>query len=192
MRFCSVFRSRARLMLQRRNENDRWHSARGDLPIDHEGPVDVVFEPFDDARIERPIAEIFASIANRHGDKVAIVDETTSLTYRALRSAAFHLARRIDTLVPPGRPVGILLPNNALFPVAALACLTVGRPYVPIDPTYPPIRADQIREEAGLSAIIFNRIDGQIFYGGSSLPCLDIGTSLLDGADNQPSVIASP
>ncbi len=179
-------------MLQRRNDDDRWHIPHGDLAIDHEGPIDVVFDRFDDDRIERPIAELFNQIASRHGSKIAIVDETTSLTYRELQRASFHLARRIDALVPPGRPVGILLPNNALFPVAALACLTVGRPYVPIDPTYPSIRADQIREEAGLSAIIINRIDGQIFYGGSSLPCLDIGTSLLDGADNQPSVIASP
>jgi acyl-coenzyme A synthetase/AMP-(fatty) acid ligase/thioesterase domain-containing protein len=178
-------------MLQRRDENDRWHVARGDLPIDHEGPIDVAFDRFDDDRVERPIAEIFASIVSRHGDKIAVVDETTSLTYRKLQGASSHLARRIDALVPPGRPVGILLPNNALFPVAALACLTAGRPYVPIDPTYPSIRADQIREEAGLSAIIFNRIDGKVFYGGSTLPCLDIGTSLLDDAGNQPAVIAS-
>jgi acyl-coenzyme A synthetase/AMP-(fatty) acid ligase/thioesterase domain-containing protein len=179
-------------MLQRRNDDDRWHIARGDLPIDHDGPTDVAFDRFDDDRIERPIAELFNQIAIRHAGKAAIVDETTSLTYRELRNASFHLARRIDAVVPPGKPVGILLPNNALFPVAALACLTVGRPYVPIDPTYPSIRADQIREEAGLSAIIFNRVDGQIFYGGSSLPYLDIGTSLLDGADIPPPAIANP
>jgi acyl-coenzyme A synthetase/AMP-(fatty) acid ligase/thioesterase domain-containing protein len=168
--------------------DDGWHTPRGDLAIDHEGPTDVAFDRFDDAWIERPIIELFHQVAVRHLDKIAIVDETTRLTYRELQRASLHLARRIDALVPPGKPVGLLLPNNALFPVAALACLAVGRPYVPIDPTYPSIRADQIRQEAGLAAMIIDRIDGKVFHGGGSLPCLDIGTSLDDAADQAPLV----
>jgi acyl-coenzyme A synthetase/AMP-(fatty) acid ligase/thioesterase domain-containing protein len=166
-----------------RKGNDGWQTAPGDLAIDQEGPTDVAFERFDDVDVERPIIELFNQIVARYGNKTAVVDEATRLTYRELQRASIHLGRRIDALVPPGRPVGLLLPNNALFPVAALACLAVGRPYVPIDPTYPQTRADQIREEAGLSAMIIDRIDGQVFYGGGSLPCLDVGSSL-DGTDD--------
>lgn len=168
-----------------------WRTSLGDLAIDHDGPTDCAFEPFDDAWIERPIVELFNRVAARHGDKLATVDETTRLTYRELQGASLHLARRIDALVPPGKPVGLLLPNTALFPVAALACLATGRPYVPIDLAYPSIRIDQIREEAGLSAMIIDRIDGKVFYEGSSLPCLDIGTSL-DGAADELPLVASP
>ena len=173
-----------------RTEDDGWQIPRGDLAIDHEGPTDVAFDPFDDARIELPIIEQFNQIVTRHGDKIAIVDETTSLTYRELQRASFHLAGRIDALVPPGKPVGLLLPNDALFPVAALACLAIGRPYVPIDPAYPQARIDQIKEEAGLSAMVINRVAGNVFHGGGSLPCLDIGTSL-DETDQQIAFVAN-
>jgi acyl-coenzyme A synthetase/AMP-(fatty) acid ligase/thioesterase domain-containing protein len=172
--------------MHNRDGDDGWRSPRGDLAIDHEGPTDIAFEPFDDAWIERPIGAIFNEVAARHGDKLATVDEARRLTYRQLQRASQHLARRIDALVGAKRPVGILLPNNALFPLAALACLTAGRPYVPIDPTYPSARIDQIREEAGLAAMIIDRIDGGVFYGGGALPCLDIGSSLDDSGEQQP------
>src|ERR1700758_1831616 len=169
--------------MHNRDGDDGWRSPRGDLAIDHEGPTDIAFEPFDDAWIERPIGAIFNEVAARHGDKLATVDEARRLTYRQLQRASQHLARRIDALVGAKRPVGILLPNNALFPLAALACLTAGRPYAPIDPTYPSARIDQIGEEAGLAAMIIDRIDGEVFFGGGSLPCLDIGSSLDDAGE---------
>ena len=172
--------------MRNRNGDDGWQSPRGDLSIDHEGPADVAFKRFDDAWIERPISSLFDDAAACHGDKLATVDETRSLTYRQLQRASQHLARRVDALVAAKRPVGILLPNNALFPLAALACLAAGRPYVPIDPSYPPARIDQIREEAGLAAMIIDRIGGEVFYGGGSLPCLDIGSSLDEAVEAEP------
>jgi acyl-coenzyme A synthetase/AMP-(fatty) acid ligase/thioesterase domain-containing protein len=168
----------------------KWQTSPRDLPLDHDGPIEIPFEPWPDSSIDRPIIEIFNEVAARHGDKTAIVDESTRLTYRALQNAALHLARRIDALVPVGRPVGILLPNNALFPLAAIACLAAGRPYVPIDPTFPQARIDDIREEAGLSAMIFDRVEGRIFDGAGSLPCLDIGSSL-DGVGEHVAATAS-
>ena len=126
--------------------DDGWRGSRADLPLDHQGLADVVFEQFDDVWVERPIVDRFNQIVAHYGDKTAVVDEITQLTYRELQRASFHLACRIEALVPTGQPVGILLPNNALFPLAALACLAVGRPYVPIDPQYPRTRIDRIRQ----------------------------------------------
>src|SRR5882757_4475704 len=143
------------------NDDKGWKFANRDLALDDGGPTDVSFEPFDVAGLDKPIIELFDRVVARHGDKLATVDEITKLTYRELQRASRHLARRIEHLVPPGKPVGVLLPHNALFPVAALACLGARCPYVPIDPTYPPARIEQIREEAGLSAMIIDRIDGE-------------------------------
>jgi acyl-coenzyme A synthetase/AMP-(fatty) acid ligase/thioesterase domain-containing protein len=168
-----------------------WQTSPSDLPLDHDGPNQVPFEPWNDAWVDRPIVEIFNEVADRYGDKIAVVDNSTRLTYRALQRASLHLARRIDALVPAGKPVGIVLPNNALFPLAAIACLAAGRPYVPIDPTFPQARIDDIRAEAGLSAVIFDRIDGKIFDGAGALPCLDIGSSL-DGDGEQFPTMANP
>jgi acyl-coenzyme A synthetase/AMP-(fatty) acid ligase/thioesterase domain-containing protein len=177
--------------MRNRNGDDGWQSPRGDLSIDHEGPTDIAFQRFDDEWIERPISSLFNDAAARHGDKLATVDETRSLTYRQLQRASQHLARRVGALVAAKRPVGILLPNNALFPLAALACLAANRPYVPIDPSYPPARIDQIRGEAGLAAIIIDRIGGEVFYNGGSLPCLDIGSSLDEAVEAQPLAAAA-
>ncbi len=168
---------------------DRWRTCRDDLPLDHDGPAGVAFEPFEAAWIERPIAERFERIAVRYADKLAVADDVTRLTYRELRRTAHHLAGRIQGLVPAGRPVGILLPNSALFPAAALACLAAGRPYVPLDPSYPPARIAHIIREAGLAALVIDRVAGNVNYAAGSLPCLDIGSSL-DGDD--PAFAASP
>ena len=86
--------------------------------------------------------------------------------------------------------MGILLPNNALFPVAAFACLAAGRPYVPIDPSYPQARIDDIRNEAGLAAIISDQVDGNVLGGAGPLPWLDIGSSL-DADDDTSLPVAS-
>jgi len=59
---------------------------------------------------------------------------------------------------------------------------------VPIDPSYPSTRIEGIREEAGLAAMVIDRIDGKVFYDGDLLPCLDIGTSLDSAADELPPV----
>jgi acyl-coenzyme A synthetase/AMP-(fatty) acid ligase/thioesterase domain-containing protein len=168
------------------NDDKGWKFANRDLALDDGGPTDVSFEPFDVAGLDKPIIELFDRVVARHGDKLATVDEITKLTYRELQRASRHLARRIEHLVPPGKPVGVLLPHNALFPVAALACLGARCPYVPIDPTYPPARIEQIREEAGLSAMIIDRIDGEVLDAGGVLPYLDIGTSLGEASEGPP------
>ena len=172
-------------MLSSSSSGDKgWQSAAPDLAIDHEGPADIGFDHFPDEWIDRPIIELFDQVVARYGDKQATVDERRTLTYRELQLASRHLARRIKRLVGPDKPVGILLPNNALFPVAALACLGAGHPYVPVDPTYPAARIRQIREEAGLAAMIIDRIDGEVVDAGG-LPCLDLGSSLGE-TDDQP------
>jgi len=172
-------------MLSSSSSGDKgWQSAAPDLAIDHEGPADIGFDHFPDEWIDRPIIELFDQVVARYGDKQATVDERRTLTYRELQLASRHLALRIKRLVGPDKPVGILLPNNALFPVAALACLGAGHPYVPVDPTYPAARIRQIREEAGLAAMIIDRIDGEVVDAGG-LPCLDLGSSLGE-TDDQP------
>lgn len=133
---------------------ESWSSAGSLTPLDVEGPVNVGFDRFDDAWIDRPIIERFETIALRYADRTALTDKGNSLRYREVRSRAYTLARRIDAVAPYGRPIGILMPHNAFFPVAALACLAAGRPFVPIDLKYPAARINSIIEEGGLAAVI--------------------------------------
>jgi amino acid adenylation domain-containing protein len=154
-----------------------WSSASEAIPLDFAGPVDIIFDRFEDAWTELPINERFEQIALRHAERIAVDDGTTRLTYRALRRAAYNLALRIETLTPPGRPVGILLPHNALFPLAALACLAIGRPYVPIDLKYPVARIHDVLREAGAAAVILDASADTEQIVPAALPQIDIGSA---------------
>lgn len=139
---------------------EKKHSwTRADNPIlpDTERPADFNINPFDDTWAQRPISVRFEEVAALHENRLAVNDGSQSLAYGELLRCARYFAQRIDASTEPGRPVGILLPHNACFPAAALACLAAGRPYVPIDLKYPQARVEAIIHEAGLQVIIIER-----------------------------------
>jgi len=133
-----------------------WIKTDKHISLDGGGPAEVAFDYFDASWMERPIGERFEHIAARYPNRLAVADYANRLSYEELRGRVRSLARRIGEQTPPAQPVGILMPHNALFPVAALACLSAGRPYVPIDLKYPAARIDSIIQEARLSAVILD------------------------------------
>lgn len=133
-----------------------WSSAGDAIPLDWAGPVDIAFARFEDEWIASPMVERFEQVALRYANRIAVDDGKTRLTYRALRCAVYRLAQHIETVTPAGRPVGILLPHNAYFPLAALACLAIGRPYMPIDLKYPAARIHEMIGEAGMSTVVLD------------------------------------
>src|SRR5437899_2732932 len=54
----------------------------------------------------------------------------------------------------PGDLIGILLPTSSMFPLAMLACLAAGRPFVALDPRYPGNWLGQVLEDARPALII--------------------------------------
>ncbi|MEU4342400.1 amino acid adenylation domain-containing protein [Nocardia sp. NPDC023852] len=71
-------------------------------------------------------------------DKIAVVFENSSLTYRELDLNSNRLAHLLcDRGVGPGDRVALLLPRSLDAIVAILAVLKTGAAYVPIDSTYP-------------------------------------------------------
>jgi amino acid adenylation domain-containing protein len=131
-----------------------WFSADSMVPLDFDGPVGLAFDRFGDEWIERPIMERFERIAAQYPHRLAVADNENRLTYAELRQRAYALAQRIADAATGDGPIGILLPHDASFPVAALGCLAAGRAYVPIDLKYPAARIDAIIREAGVAAVI--------------------------------------
>ncbi|MBV9829686.1 MAG: non-ribosomal peptide synthetase [Alphaproteobacteria bacterium] len=123
-------------------------------PCDLNGPVERAYRPFDRRQIERPIFELFGDTVARQPDHVAIDDGGGQLTYRQVYDGASRLARILVRLGGERRPVGVLLPNDASYPVAVLACLAAGLPCVVLDSYYPASRNAAIIADAGLSALI--------------------------------------
>ncbi len=154
--------------------NDDWRSvAEGD-------PVDWLrgkFARFDSAYLDQPIIKRFREIALRYAHKIAVTDGSLSLTYHQLHGSVLHLANRLDQCVPPNRPVAIVLPQGALFSVAALACLAAGRPFAPIDRNYPRIRNLKILRELEPGAVIVGHTADT--HGlNVGVPCIGIERSL--------------
>jgi len=129
------------------------------IPLDRNGPETVGFEPFLKEWCERPAVELFATAAARYSDRVACEDIDTRLTFGEVWAAALRLAAIVDAAVPPGAPVGVLLPNQASYAVAVLACLGAARPCILIDRNYPQDRVGRIVRDAGLAAIVLRQSD---------------------------------
>ena len=102
----------------------------------------------------RPIVAQFERVARRHRNRIAVTDSATSLSFSELWEGISGLAEIITAETKPGDLVGIALPTCAMFPVAILACLAVGRPFVALDPHYPGHWLDQVLEDARPALIL--------------------------------------
>jgi len=156
-------------------------------PLDLNGPT-VQFRPFAEDWIARPALDLFRSAAEEFGDRVACEDLAGHLTYAEIWTACQRLSHAIDAAVPTGRPVGILLPNEAAYPVAVLACLAANRPCVMIDRHHPEDRVVGIVRDAGLGAIITRQSDS---VAALPLP-LDVRTIVIDDALQDGPVLERP
>jgi amino acid adenylation domain-containing protein len=113
-------------------------SDRSDFPLDWNGPTGRQFEFFPDEAKARPIIELLEAVVRRHPERVALVDAEISITYAEVWRRVADRAERIGAATAPGDLVGILAPVSTVFPIALLACLAAGRPFVALDPDYPP------------------------------------------------------
>jgi acyl-coenzyme A synthetase/AMP-(fatty) acid ligase/thioesterase domain-containing protein/acyl carrier protein len=123
-------------------------------PLDWNGPEAREFVPFAPSDLDQPVISLFENTARRFPDNIAAEDTRTRLTYRELHAAVCALAARIMAETSPGELVGILLPTCVEFPVAMLACLAAGRPFVPLDLHYPRAWIVDVMEDACMSAVI--------------------------------------
>jgi non-ribosomal peptide synthetase component F len=111
--------------------------------------------------------EVFSDIAARQPDHLAVDDGAVRLGYAELHDRAAVLGARVAARVPKGGLIGVLLPTDARYPVAWLACLAARRSFLPLDPHMPPARSRAIIAEAGLAAVIVPTTDSDL---GAELP----------------------
>jgi non-ribosomal peptide synthetase component F/thioesterase domain-containing protein/acyl carrier protein len=126
----------------------------GQHPLDWNGPTSRVFTRFRDEDLNRPIIEHFERVARRHPNRIAVTDSDTSLSYAELWDGLSGLADTIATETKPGDLIGIVLPTSSMCPLAMLACLAAGRPFVALDSHYPGNWLDQVLEDARPALII--------------------------------------
>jgi len=123
-------------------------------PLDWNGPADRPFTRFRDQDLQQSIIEHFERVAHRQRGRIAIKDADTALTFGEVWDGVLGLAETLDAETKPGDLIGILLPACPLFPVAMLACLASGHPFVALDTHYPPDWLDRVLQDARPALII--------------------------------------
>jgi amino acid adenylation domain-containing protein len=126
----------------------------GKHPLDWNGPTSRMFTRFRDRDLDRPIIDHFERVALRHPSRIALTDSDTSLSYAELWDGLSGLAETITAETKPGDLIGIVLPTGSMFPLAMLACLAAGRPFVALDPHYPGTWLGQVLEDARPALIV--------------------------------------
>ncbi|HEV2986366.1 MAG TPA: non-ribosomal peptide synthetase, partial [Vicinamibacterales bacterium] len=126
----------------------------GKHPLDWNGPTSRVFTRFRDDDLNRPIIDHFERVTRQHPNRIAVTDSDTSLSYAELWDGLSGLAETIAAETKPGDLIGIVLPTSSMFPLAMLACLAAGRPFVALDPHYPGNWLGQVLEDARPALII--------------------------------------
>jgi len=123
-------------------------------PLDWNGPATRPFTRFRDGDLQRPIVELFERVAHRQPSRIAIRDGDEVLTFGELWDGVSGLAETLAAATKPGELIAILLPACPMFPLAMLACLAAGRPFVALDVHHPPDWLHQALREARPTLVV--------------------------------------
>ncbi|MFE3111580.1 class I adenylate-forming enzyme family protein [Kitasatospora indigofera] len=98
----------------------------------------------------------FTDALTRHGDRVAVTDPDTSLSYAELAARARAAADRLASYDVAGRPlrVGLYATNSTDYVVGYLAALYAGAVPFLADSAFGPFELSRIAEDCGLDLLI--------------------------------------
>lgn len=109
------------------------------------------------------ITELFERQVDKNPEKIAIVYEDKSLTYKELNEKANQLARLLRSNgVKPNDIVGIMCDRSIEVIVGIFAVIKAGGSYLPIDVKYPAHRIKYIINDSNLKILLVNRKMGII------------------------------
>jgi non-ribosomal peptide synthetase component F/thioesterase domain-containing protein/acyl carrier protein len=134
-------------------ERLRWLE-NGWRPLDWNGPTHRSFKEFRAADLDRTIIEHLERAVRLYPNRVAVTDSETSLSFAEMWDGLSGLAETIGYETKPGDLIGIVLPACSMFPLAVLASLAAGRPFVALDPHYPGDWTRQVLQDARPALII--------------------------------------
>ena len=104
--------------------------------------------------LQLPVFQIFKQVVSQYPEKIAITDSARQYSYLEVYAFAVAIAKATRPFSQPGEPIGIALKNDASFPIAMLAALAIGCPYVPLDISFPVSRNELIVQLSGIKTII--------------------------------------
>jgi amino acid adenylation domain-containing protein len=160
-------------------------SDQSDYPLDWNGPVERPFEAFPDEAKASPIIELLRAVVRRHPRRIALAGSEFSITYEQLLCALAGWAQQIAAATAPGDLIGILTPVSSSFPIAMLACLAAGRPFVALDPDNPPDWLARVLGEARPALLLVaNSAYGAASAARAALRTLDLNEDARPASPN--------
>lgn len=105
---------------------------------------------------EKTVVDLFSAQVLKHPDRVAIVFENTTITYRELDESSNQLAHYLQEnyAVGPNDIVGIKLNRTEWMIISMLGILKAGGAYVAIDTNYPEQRIEYIKKDCNCKVCI--------------------------------------
>lgn len=132
--------------------------------------------PFDN---EKCVHELFTEQVQDTPDKVALVFEGQSFTYRQLDEMSNSLAHYLRSKgVVPGSIVPIISKRSWHVIVAMLGVLKAGGAYMSVDPTYPKDRIDYMFETVQCSLALNYGYSGELDIEAVSLEAFDFASDI--------------
>jgi acyl-coenzyme A synthetase/AMP-(fatty) acid ligase/thioesterase domain-containing protein/acyl carrier protein len=151
--------------------------------LDWNGPVDRPFDAFPDEAKTRPIIELLEAVVRRYPERIALADAHASITYAELWRAVAGRAKQIAEATAVGDLIGVLAPPSTAFPIAMLACLAAGRPFVPLDSSYPPEWIARVLDDSCPSLLLIAAADpGAAACGSKTSRTLDLNGNVPQAA----------
>lgn len=101
------------------------------------------------------IEHLFELQAAQNPDACALHWNGNELSYQTLNTRAEQLAQRLRNFaLPAGAPVGISLPRSFDLIAGIIGILKAGYAFVPLDPSYPILRRDEMIKAADISLVL--------------------------------------
>jgi non-ribosomal peptide synthetase component F len=105
--------------------------------------------------IETTVINLFEKQVEETPEKIAVVFEDRSLSYRQLNSKANQVANKLQQMgLVPDDPVGVFLERSPEMIVGILAILKAGCGYLPLDPNHPRERLRYILGDSGTNVVL--------------------------------------
>ena len=110
--------------------------------------------------INSNVISLFEKQVKNTPDKIALVSNGKSLTYKELNSSANIFANFLKNKhnVKPNDTIGIILNRSSNLIIAILAVLKCGANYMPIDPEYPQERITYMLENSKTKVVVTNNL----------------------------------
>ncbi|RBL88151.1 non-ribosomal peptide synthetase [Chitinophaga flava] len=106
------------------------------------------------------LLSLIARQAERIPEKTAIWDDVCSYSYTSLTAMVTQMAHALAALpgATAGKPIAVMMERTARLPVLLLGILKAGRPFIPLDPSFPAARLQYILDNSHADILIADAV----------------------------------